>query len=108
MAVAICRDATNVTAWGAVAAWPSESWTVTFTPPLNFAGVTARIWVGLTTCADAAGRLPNWTTSPARKLLPEIVTAVPPAIGPLFGEMLEIAGGPWEATVRARPTVDEA
>jgi hypothetical protein len=60
--------------------------------PAAFGGVTAWIWVALLTVTFVAGALPNNTAAPARKFVPEIVTVVPPAVGPLLGEILVAVG----------------
>src|SRR5579862_7487870 len=49
--------------------------------------------VPLTTTTFVAAVAPNVTVAPAAKLVPVIVTEVPPAVGPLFGEMLVTVGG---------------
>ena len=67
--------------------------TVTVTAPALPAGVVAVIEVLLTTTTFVAAVLPNFTVAPVAKLVPEIVTAVPPATGPLFGDTLLRAGG---------------
>ena len=46
----------------------------------------------LTTTTLVAAALPNVTVAPVAKFVPVIVTAVPPATGPAFGEMLLTAG----------------
>ena len=74
-----------------LALWPLELVTVTFTAPAEAAGVVAVIWVELATVIVAvvvAAALPKVTVSPAAKPVPLIVTAVPPDVGPLAGEML--------------------
>ncbi len=43
------------------------------------------IWLLLTTVASSATAPPNVTEAPALKLLPEIVTIVPPEAGPWLG-----------------------
>ena len=60
---------------------------MTFAIPAAFGGVTAWIWVALLTITFVAEALPNNTAAPARKFVPEIVTWVPPAVGPLLGEI---------------------
>jgi hypothetical protein len=64
--------------------------TVTVTAPAP-AGVVAVIDVLLTTTLVAAVA-PNFTVAPAAKFVPVIVTAVPPAAGPLFGLTLLTVG----------------
>jgi hypothetical protein len=60
---------------------------VTFTVPAEFAGVIAWIWLGPLTVTPVAEALPNKTRAPATKFAPLMVTAVPPAVGPMLGEM---------------------
>jgi hypothetical protein len=60
--------------------------TVTVTAPAFPAGVAAVIVVLLTTATFVAAVAPNITVAPAAKFVPVIVTAVPPATGPLFGD----------------------
>src|SRR5580698_9809808 len=62
--------------------------TVTATTPTLPAGVVAVIDVLLTITTFVAAAPPNVTVAPVAKLAPVIVTAVPPAIGPMFGETL--------------------
>jgi len=45
-----------------------------------------------TTATLVAAVVPNVTVAPAAKLAPVIVTAVPPAAGPLFGDTLVTVG----------------
>jgi len=52
----------------------------------------AVICVPLTTTTFVAVVPPNVTVAPAAKFVPVIVTAVPPAIGPLFGDTLLTVG----------------
>src|SRR6266404_3540912 len=52
--------------------------------------------------------LPNRTTAPDRKLLPEIVTVVPPSIEPLFGKTLEMVGAEFGDTLKEKPVDEEA
>jgi hypothetical protein len=47
----------------------------------------------LTTATLLAFELPNSTVAPLRKLEPEMVTAVPPAAGPVFG-LTPVTRGP--------------
>src|SRR5258708_26188773 len=46
----------------------------------------------LTTAASVAAAPPNVTIAPAAKFVPVIVTAVPPAVGPLFGLIATTVG----------------
>jgi hypothetical protein len=66
--------------------------TVTVTAPALPAGVVAVIWVALTTATLVAAAAPNVTVAPVAKFVPVIVTAVPPAVGPLFGDTLLTVG----------------
>ena len=66
--------------------------TVTVTAPALPAGVVAVICVPLTTTTFVAAAPPNVTVAPAAKFVPVIVTAVPPAVDPLFGETLLTVG----------------
>jgi hypothetical protein len=67
--------------------------TVTVTAPALPAGVVAVICVPLTTTTFVAALLPKITVAPAAKFVPVIVTAVPPAVVPVFGETLVTVGG---------------
>ena len=60
--------------------------TVTVTAPTLPAGVVVVICVPLTTTTLVAAVVPNVTVAPVTKFVPVIVTGVPPAVGPLFGE----------------------
>ena len=64
---------------------PRVTVTVTVTAPALPAGVVAVICVPLTTTTFVAAALPKVTVAPAAKFVPVIVTAVPPAVDPLFG-----------------------
>jgi hypothetical protein len=66
--------------------------TITFTAPAEFAGVVAVIEVPLWTTTLVADALPNVTVAPPTKLAPEIVTAVPPEVLPVFGD-IELTDG---------------
>ena len=68
--------------------------TVTVTGPAVPAGVVAVIWVALTTTTFVAAAVPKVTVAPEAKLVPVIVTAVPPAVGPPCGDTLLTVGGP--------------
>jgi len=67
--------------------------TVTVTAPALPAGVVAVICVALTTTTLVAAVAPNVTVAPAAKFVPVIVTAVPPAVVPLFGDTPLTVGG---------------
>jgi hypothetical protein len=66
--------------------------TVTVTAPALPAGVVAVICAALTTTTLVAAAAPNVTVAPAAKLVPVIVTAVPPAVVPPFGDTLLTVG----------------
>jgi len=66
--------------------------TATVTAPAACAGVVAVIDVLLTTTTFVAAVPPNVTVAPLAKFAPVIVTAVPPATGPLFGDTLLTVG----------------
>jgi hypothetical protein len=66
--------------------------TVTVTAPALPAGEVAVIEVLLTTTTLVAAVAPNVTVAPVAKLVPVIVTAVPPAVGPPIGETLLTVG----------------
>jgi len=66
--------------------------TVTVTAPALPAGVVVVIEVLLTTTTLVAAVAPNVTVAPAAKLVPVIVTAVPPKVDPLFGDTLVTVG----------------
>jgi len=51
------------------------------------------IWVALLTVKEPAALLPNLTAVAPEKLVPVMVTLVPPDVGPVFGLMLVTAGG---------------
>jgi hypothetical protein len=67
--------------------------TVTVTAPALDAGVVAVIVVAFTTTTFVAAVPPNVTPAPAAKFVPVIVTAVPPDVGPVFGDTLLTVGG---------------
>jgi hypothetical protein len=66
--------------------------TVTVTAPALPAEVVAVIDVLLTTTTLVAAVPPKVTVAPAVKLVPVMVTAVPPVVGPLFGLTLVTVG----------------
>jgi hypothetical protein len=66
--------------------------TVTVTAPAVPAGVLAVIVVLFTTTTLVAAAASNVTVAPAAKFVPVIVTAVPPATDPLFGDTLLTVG----------------
>jgi hypothetical protein len=65
--------------------WVSGLVTTTLTAPAAWAGVVAVREVLLTTVTPVAAVPPKLTVAPVAKLVPVIVTAVPPAVGPLVG-----------------------
>jgi len=67
--------------------------TATVTAPALPAGVVAVIDVALTTVTFVAATPPNITVAPEAKFVPVIVTAVPPAVVPLFGLTPVTVGG---------------
>jgi len=66
--------------------------TVTAAAPAVPAGVMAVIEVLLAAETFVAAIPPKVTVAPAEKFDPVIVTAVPPASGPVFGDMLLTMG----------------
>jgi hypothetical protein len=66
--------------------------TVTVTAPALPAGVVAVMVVLFTTLTLVAAAVPNVTVAPAAKFVPVIVTAVPPAVDPLFGLTVPTVG----------------
>ena len=71
---------------------------LTVTAPALPAGVVAVIVVLLTTTTLVAAVPPNFTVAPEAKFVPVIVTAVPPAVDPLFGlTLLTVGTGPETA-----------
>jgi hypothetical protein len=65
--------------------------TVTSTVPIP-AGEVAVIWVALLTVKALAALLPNLTAVTPKKLVPVMVTLVPPDVGPVFGMTLVTVG----------------
>src|SRR5262245_48507526 len=66
--------------------------TMTSKVPASCGGAMAVICVAELTMNDAATP-PNVTDVVARRLLPVMVTTVPPGAGPLLGALAETAGG---------------
>jgi hypothetical protein len=66
--------------------------TVTVTAPALPAGVVAVMVVLFTTTTLVAAVEPKVTVAPAAKLVPVMVTAVPPSVDPLLGLMLVTVG----------------
>ena len=71
---------------------PPESVTLTSNAPAACFGVTAVNFAAETNVTDVAGTVPNITVAPLRKLLPAMVTALPPDVGPIFGVTLLTVG----------------
>src|SRR6185437_8134670 len=73
---------------------PAAVATVTSTAPAAWAGLTAVTVLSSTRLKLAAGVLPNMTPlRPLANPVPWMVTEVPPATGPLFGERLVTESG---------------
>src|SRR3989442_6884986 len=66
--------------------------TVMFTAPAACAGVVAVIVMLFTTLTPVAALPPRLTVAPGAKLVPVIVTAVPPVVGPDEGATLPTVG----------------
>ena len=81
--------------------------TCTLTPPAAWLGVVAVMVVELTTTTDVADEPPSVTVAPAAKPVPRIVTACPPAVGPVAGE-IAVTAGPVLAMQLALPLTTEA
>ena len=64
---------------------PLEFVTVTVTVPTAPAGDVAEMVVLFSTVTLVAALVPNVTMAPAAKLVPVMVTAVPPLVGPVLG-----------------------
>ena len=81
--------------WSAaeVADVPPGVVTVTSTVPVP-AGDVAVIWVGELTVKPVAGVAPKLTAVAAVKLVPVMVTLVPPVVGPAVGEIEATVGAP--------------
>ena len=71
---------------------PASVTTCTCTVPERWAGVVAVIWVVESTVKLAAGNPPKVTPVTSAKLMPVIVTTVPPATGPNSGTTCVTAG----------------
>lgn len=75
----------------------------------ELAGVTTVTEVALTLVIEVPALLPNETADVSVKLVPVIVTVVPPAVGPAAGEMPVIVGTPTKVNpfvlVAEPPTV---
>jgi hypothetical protein len=66
--------------------------TVTVTAPALPAGVVAVIVVAFATTTLLAWAEPNVTVAPEAKLVPVMVTGVPPVVDPVFGATLVKVG----------------
>ena len=67
------------------------------TCPAVWAGATATITPELLTVNEAAATFPKETAVAPERLLPEIITAVPPAVEPvLVPRLLMIGVGDWK------------
>ena len=85
---------------------------VTVTPPLVTCtdcapavpdGVVAVMLVALTTLTLVAAAAPMRTVAPVEKVVPEIVTVVPPLVGPLPVEATTRRSSAWVAAAVASP-----
>ena len=81
--------------------WPSSRVTVTSTAPAACPGVLAVIVVALRAAALAAAVPPNETVVPALKLVPEIVSCVPPRDVPDATESVVMSGAGAAENVKA-------
>ena len=72
--------------------WPSGLVTTTFTEPAVCAGVVTVRLVLLTKLTPIAAVPPKLTVAPDTKLVPVMVTDVPPAFGPFAGAMPPTVG----------------
>ena len=68
-----------------VALVPPGAVTLTLTVPAAPAGAVAVIVVGFTTVTFVAATVPKLTVAGLAKLVPVMVTTVPPAVGPELG-----------------------
>ena len=75
-----------------IAEMPPAVVTLRSTVPAEAAGEIAVISVEDTTSKEVAAAAPNLTEVAAVRLVPVIVTAVPPEIRPLFGEIEVMTG----------------
>jgi hypothetical protein len=67
--------------------------TITLTVPAVPAGIVALIVVELVTLTPVAALPPMVTVAPVTKLVPVMVTLVPPAVGPEGGDIAVTVGG---------------
>ena len=93
--------ALKVKAEDSVSDWPSSRVTVTSTAPAACPGVLAAIVVALRAAALAAAVPPNETVVPALKLVPEIVSCVPPSDVPDATESVVMSGAGAAENVKA-------
>jgi hypothetical protein len=77
-----------------VADWPAGVETVTSTVPAAPDGLTAAMDVDELTTTLELEVVPNLTTAPGAKLVPDMVTDVPPVAVPEVGEIEVTVGGP--------------
>ena len=85
-----------------VALVPPEVVTVTaIGPAVVVTGVVALTWEAETTVTAVPALVPNFTAVVPVKFVPVIVTAVPPATGPVAGLMLVIVGAATAVICRA-------
>ena len=78
-----------------VALVPPAVVTVTYTVPADSAGDVATIDVDELTVVAVAVTAPNITVAPEVKLVPVMVTEVPPLVLPLVGDIDVTDGGAW-------------
>jgi hypothetical protein len=90
-----------VKACGSVELCPSGFVTTTSSAPAGIDGVTAVSTELPTTFTVGEATPPNVTDAPAWKLLPMIVTVVPPATGPVVGESCDAVGAVTAGAVGA-------
>ena len=80
---------------------PPAAVTITSTVPADSAGEVAVMEVVPTTVTPVAATVPNFTVLPALKLVPVMVTEVPPVVGPVLGVTLVTVGAGGGAPVEA-------
>ncbi len=74
---------------------PLDELTVTSTVPAPAAGEVTVTSLGETTTRPVPGTEPKLTALAPAKLVPVMVTVVPPANGPATGLMAATVGAPW-------------
>jgi hypothetical protein len=84
--------AVYVKAFDRVALPPSGFVTMTATAPAALAGVVAVSWVALAMLTFVAACPPTVTVAPVTKLVPVMVIAVPPVVGPVVGATALMVG----------------